>query len=446
MRQSVTMNHKCIETEPILNFKLNPLLYGFNNVFGFLNGVQSKFPDAISLAAGMPDERYFDVAGHLSSFDEYCDWVSARNHESRTSVTNKIGQYNSSKGMINEHIAKYLETDEGIKIAAREIIVTVGAQEAFAIAISTICDKENDVILTENPCYIGVSSFARLFGYAIEGVAIGKDGIDIDDLSFKIKEIQRSGRSVKLLYVIPDYQNPSGESMTLEKRLSLLEIAELHNFLIIEDSVYNSFSYSGKRQPTLKSMDSHNRVIYIGSFSKLLFPGLRIGFVAANQKIGAGSGQWVYLIDEMEKLKGQITNNTSTISQSILAGILLRNQYSLAILNEPKIEGYKCKRDTALNALERYVGVYKESWAKGVSWNEPDGGFFIRVSLPFELADSDVGACAEQYGVIYCPMSHFYLGGGGRNEIRISFSGNSTYDLAAGIERLSLFLRSKAGH
>src|ERR1700761_4118611 len=106
------MNNKCIETEAILNFKLNPHLHGFDNVIGFLNGIQSRFPDAISLVAGMPDEKYFDVASHLSDFNKYCDWVSARNHEPRASVVNKIGQYNSSKGMINEHMARYLETDE----------------------------------------------------------------------------------------------------------------------------------------------------------------------------------------------------------------------------------------------------------------------------------------------------------------------------------------------
>lgn len=440
------MNQKCVETEAILNFKLSPYLHGFNNVIGFFNGIQSTFPNAISLAAGMPDERYFDVASHLADFNEYCDWTSKRNHESRASVANKIGQYNSSKGMINEHISKYLETDEGVKAAAGEIIVTAGAQEAFAIIISTICDKENDVILTENPCYIGVSSFARLFGYPIEGVAMAKDGIDLDDLNFRIKEIRKSGRSIKLLYVIPDYQNPSGACMTLEKRLGLLEIAELNNFLIIEDAVYNSFSYGTKRQPTLKSLDNYNRVIYVGSFSKLLFPGLRIGLIAANQQIEAEPGRRTFLIDEMEKIKGQISNNTSTISQSILAGILIRNKYSLASLNEPKIESYKCKRDVAINALERYIGAYKEGWSKGISWNKPDGGFFISMSFPFELTDSDVSICADQYGVIYCPMSHFYLKGGGRDKIRISFSGNATCDLATGIERLALFLKSKTVH
>lgn len=426
------------------DFPINPALgKDYNNMFSFLNDTAARYPRAISLVAGMPDESFFDVEGHMSALQVFVDYVSATTGKTRTAVIDWLAQYNSSKGLICDILAKYLACDEGIHVSPRDIMVTVGAQEAFAILVSTICTGNNDVILMESPGYIGLSAAAKLLGFRTESVSLANDGIDLDALEQRLATVAATGRRVKMLYTIPDYQNPSGYCMSVEKRLALLKLAKQHDFLVVEDSVYNSFSYNEERNPTLKSLDKENRVIYVGSFSKLLFPGLRMGMIVADQKIRTKDGSVVPLMDELEKVKGAFTNNSPGITQAMLAGVLIREQFSLRQLNGPKIHSYRQKRDALLAALNKFIKSYSDTWAAGISWNKPEGGFFIKISLPFDISNNDVLLCAEQFGVLFCPMAYFYLEGGGQNEIRLAFSKCTPAELEEGVKRLANFFRSK---
>ncbi|ELR68463.1 hypothetical protein C900_00356 [Fulvivirga imtechensis AK7] len=419
------------------------LTNGFNNVIGFLNDIQYKFPEAISFAAGQPDEKFFDVKDHIGKFDTYIDYLEAQSSRSREEIIGHVGQYNKTKGIVNDIIVEYLKKDENIHVKPHDLLFTLGAQEAFAVIVSTLTDRDKDVILLEDPSYIGVSSFGKVFDYKMEGVRTNDEGIDIDELEKKIIDVKSRGLNTKLLYVIPDYQNPKGSTMPLEKRLELLEIAEKHNILIIEDSVYNSFTYAQKKLPTLKSLDKRKRVIYVGSFSKSLFPGLRAGLIVADQYIELPSGEVITLSDELAKVKALFTNNTPTITQAILGGILLNYNYSLSNYNKKKFENYKIKRDNIIACLGKYIGTNVDDWAVGISWNEPNGGFFIKMEVPFEVTDKDVAHCAEKFGVIFCPMYYFYLKGDVRNEIRLTFS-NLTFDqIDSGIQKLAAFLKER---
>jgi monomeric phenylalanine-4-hydroxylase len=416
---------------------------GFNNTIGFLNDIQSRFPQAISFVAGQPDETFFDVENQVSKIGLFVQHRSQQTGESEKTVWNKIGQYGKTKGIINDLISEYLKKDEDIHAAESNILMTVGAQEAFAIIVSAICNRDEDVILTEDPSYIGLSSFTKAFEYNIAGIAINEEGIDLRELKRKIYALNGSGKRVKLLYVIPDYQNPSGSCMPIGNRLKLLEIARQYNFLIIEDSVYNSFTYAQKRNPTLKSLDRYNRVIYVGSFSKSMFPSLRVGLIAADQLIEDESGQVTPLIDEFAKIKAQLTNNTSPICQAILGGVLLQHNCSLNEWSKPKFDSYRRKRDAMVNCFNVQIKPYSDSWAHGISWNEPDGGFFIKMSLPFNIDMNDVAECAGRYKVMFCPMRYFYLQGGGENEIRLTFSNLSIGQIESGVKQLADFLKSK---
>jgi monomeric phenylalanine-4-hydroxylase len=423
-----------------LNFHLEK---GFNNVIGFLNDTQFKFPRAISFVAGQPDERFFDVENSIAEFKTYVDHLEKTTGRSRPGLVNQIGQYNKTKGIVNDIVAEYLSKDENINVKGDQILMTVGAQEAFAIIVSTLCNAEEDVILTEDPSYIGLSSFCKIFNYNILGVTVDEEGVDFRDLRNRIIEVSRIGKKVKLLYVIPDYQNPSGSCMPIGSRLKLLELARQYNFLIIEDSVYNSFTYAQKRNPTLKSLDRYNKVIYVGSFSKSLFPGLRLGLIVADQLIENGRGDCVPLIDEMVKVKAQLTNNTPTVNQAILGGVLLKHDCSLNDWSKPKFESYKGKRNRMVDSLHKYIGSFKDSWAQDISWNEPDGGFFIKMSVPFAVDSQSVMECAAGYQVIFCPMRYFYLNGGGEKEIRLTFSNLSPEQIEEGIKHLANYLRSR---
>ena len=440
------MEHLLLPEQDLVvrNYALNTHLgRGFNNVIGFLNDIQYKFPKAISFVAGQPDENFFDIENHLSKIDVFVEHMMKQTGESKLNTINKIGQYNRTKGIVNHLVAEYLRNDENIHVKADDLLMTVGAQEAFSIIVSTICDRENDVILVENPSYIGLSSFAKVFNYNIEGIDIDDEGIDLQQLKSKVLEINRSNKRVKLLYVIPDYQNPSGSCMPIGSRLKLLELARKYNFLIIEDCVYNSFTYAQKKNPTLKSLDKHNRVIYVGSFSKSLFPGLRMGLIAADQKIENEMGETVAVIDEMCKVKAQLTNNTSTISQAILGGVLLDLNCSLSEWSKPKFESYKTKQAKLLAALDKYIGNYENDWAQGISWNKPEGGFFVKMTVPFPVDGKSVSESAARYNVIFCPMRYFYLNGGGENEIRLTFSNLSPETIETGIKQLAAYLKSQ---
>jgi monomeric phenylalanine-4-hydroxylase len=426
----------------IRNFSLNSNIgKEFNNVIGFLNDTQFRFPKAISFVAGQPDEKFFDIEDHLSRFDTYVQHRMKDSGSTRVEVVNKIGQYGKTKGIINDIVAEYLRKEDDINVSADDMLITVGAQEAFGIIVATLCQQEKDVVLVEDPSYIGVSAFAKVFNYHIAGVGTDEEGIDLKALKNKILAVNSSGKRVKMLYVIPDYQNPTGSCMPIGSRLKLLEMAQQYNFLILEDSVYNSFTYAQKKNPTLKSLDRYGRVLYVGSFSKSLFPGLRIGMIVAGQKIENEWGDPVPLIDEMAKVKAQLTNNTSTISQAILGGVLLEKNYRLSEWNKGKFDSYKQKRNCMLAALDKYIDLEKDEWASGIHWTKPEGGFFIKMSLPFEIDNQSVIDSASRFNVIFCPMRYFYLKGGGERELRLTFSNLSLELIESGVQQLAQYIR-----
>ncbi|MGB3180601.1 MAG: aminotransferase class I/II-fold pyridoxal phosphate-dependent enzyme [Cyclobacteriaceae bacterium] len=425
------------------NIKLNKALSSnFKNVIGFLNDIQFRFPNAISLAAGQPDESYFRIEEIHEYFESYVDYLESKTSQSRDKIINNIGQYAKTQGIINEILCEYLRKDENISAKEHHVLVTVGAQEAFAIITATLCNRDEDVILVEDPSYIGLQSFSKAFDFQTDHIATDETGIDLEALEDNIITHRNKGKNVKLLYVIPDHQNPSGASMPVEKRLSLLRLAEKYNFYIIEDSVYNSFTYLDKTLPTIKSLDKFKRVLFVTSFSKSIFPGLRVGLVVADQQVMDPQGNVIDLAREMVKVKASLTNSTPTITQAILGGLLLRQDYSLSRYNYEKLQSYRGKLNTTLNCLDKYIGSFATTWASEISWNRPKGGFFLSMNIPYEITDAEVVQCAEEFDVIVCPMSYFHQKEGGQKEIRLTFSNLTLGEIETAISRLANYLES----
>lgn len=417
----------------------------YRDAMNFLNEIQLSYPEAISFAAGRPDDKFFNVQLQLNELNTYVGYYAALNRLPETEVLQGLGQYNKTKGIISEILADYLHNDENITAEKEEIIVTIGAQEAFAITVKTICNADTDVILVENPCYIGVTDFAKISGLEVCGVHMTPDGIDLADLEAKLQLIALSEKKAKLLYLMPNFQNPTGSSMPEKNKSDLLAIAEKYDFLILEDTAYNSFAYHNKPVISLKSMDAGNRVIYVGSFSKSLFPGLRLGVLVATQYVKNDKGEFLRLADEMAKVKAILTVNTPTINQAILGGILLKNGCSLMSLNEIKKREYKIKRDAMLDALHLHLGNLDETDPlKGISWSRPEGGFFLAVKLPFTITKDHIISCAGNFGVLVCPMSYFFLHEGGEKEIRLTFASLSAEQISKGVQQLSAFLKLAA--
>lgn len=412
----------------------DPLL----DVMNFLNEVVHRFPRAVSFAPGRPSERHFDVERSLGAASR---WVEARALASGVparAVWNDIGQYNKTNGVINDLIARQLAADEGISAAPESILVTTGCQEGMAILLLGLIDPAEDALLVSDPAYIGIPGLARILGLTIVPVPTGERGLDPEAVRQAVGEARALGRRPRALYDVPDFNNPLGTRMPLEARRALLDLAREEGMLIWEDNPYGMFSYDGPPLPTLKALDEHGVVIYMGSFSKTLFPGLRLGYLVTDQQVALPSGKRVPLAAELSKVKSLTTVNTSTVVQAIAGGILLESEGSLRSLVEAKLPFYRGNRDRMLGALEETLGDLD-----GVRWNRPEGGFFLTLTLPFDFTDDDLTVCARDYGVIVCPMRFFALTPGRERQVRLSFSYVTEEQIADGIGRFARFVRDR---
>ncbi|HEY0510320.1 MAG TPA: PLP-dependent aminotransferase family protein [Thermoanaerobaculia bacterium] len=413
----------------------DPLL----DVMNFLNEVVLRYPQAVSFAPGRPSERHFDVERSLGTA---ALWVESRARAAGLpprAVWNDIGQYNKTNGVINDLIARQLAADEGIAARPESIIVTTGCQEGMAILLLGLIDPAADALLVSDPAYIGIPGLARIMGLTVIPVPTGERGLDPAAVGRAMAEARRMGRRPRALYDVPDFNNPLGTRMPLEARRALLALAHENGMLIWEDNPYGMFSYDGPPLPTLKALDEHGVVIYMGSFSKTLFPGLRLGYLVTDQQVVLASGQRSPLAAELSKIKSLTTVNTSTVVQAIAGGILLETGGSLRPLVAAKLPFYRGNRDAMLAALDGALGDLGE-----VRWNRPEGGFFLTLTLPFEFTDDDLTACARDYGVIVCPMRFFALTPGRERQVRLSFSYVTEEQIAEGIARFARFVRDRA--
>jgi (S)-3,5-dihydroxyphenylglycine transaminase len=238
---------------------------------------------------------------------------------------------------------------------------------------------------------------------------------------------------------MPDFANPSGASMTVELRRRLLELAAEQDILLLEDNPYGLF-HDGPHPPTLKTLDTRRRVIYLGSFAKTGFPGARVGYAVADQRVAAADGGVSLLADELSKIKSMLTVNTSALAQAVVGGKLLKHRYSLAEANRRETAVYLRNMRQVLDGLGRRFAVS----SLPVSWNAPAGGFFAVVTLPFPAGDELLEYCAREYRVLWTPMSHFYTGGEGLHQVRLACSLLTPELIETGLDRFAAFVTSAA--
>jgi (S)-3,5-dihydroxyphenylglycine transaminase len=257
--------------------------------------------------------------------------------------------------------------------------------------------------------------------------------------------VKASGKVPKAVYDVPDFNNPLGTSMPLENRKRLLEVARKHGVLIFEDNPYGMFCYDGDPPSTLKALDDPRdpRVIYLGSFSKTLFPGLRLGYLVVDREETGADGKIRSLAAELSKVKSLTTVNTSPLTQALAGGVLVENEGSLRRVVADKLPLYRRNRDAMLAALDKHFGALGLT-DRGVRWNRPGGGFFLTVDLPFVFDDAAVAECAGDFGVIVCPLSFFALAPGYERRIRLSFSYVDPERIDQGVERLARYVAMAA--
>jgi (S)-3,5-dihydroxyphenylglycine transaminase len=410
------------------------------DTMNFLNEITLRYPDAISFAPGRPYDGFFKTDDIIGYIRRYLDHLAEKGN-TPSQIRDALFQYGPTAGQIRELIAESLRQDENIQVPPESIVVTVGCQEAMFLALRALISGPQDALLVSSPCYVGISGAARLLDIPVTTVEEGADGFRCADLEAAIRAEKARGRRPRLFYVVPDHSNPSGNTIPLETRRGLLELAARHDILILEDSPYRLVS-PGSQLPTLKYLDRERRVIHLGSFSKTVFPGARVGFVVADQLVADSAGRTRLLADELAKIKSMITVNTSPLSQAAVAGMLLTSGGSLSELNHETAAYYGSTMRATLQELDRHFHG-DNGGALGVHWNMPSGGFFLTLHVPFLADNAALARSAEEFGVIWTPMSYFYPDGGGEHNIRLSTSYLSQENIVAGISRLARFIESE---
>jgi DNA-binding transcriptional MocR family regulator len=397
---------------------LDPALESMN----FLNEVASRYPEAISFASGRPIEKF-------------CRYLTDDLGYGESELNRALFQYGRTKGIIHKLIARYLGVDEGITADPDSIIVTVGYQEAMFTVVRALRADERDVLLAVWPAYVGMTGAARLADLPVWPVHSGPDGIDLDDLVAQAARARAAGLRARACYVMPDFANPSGVSMTVGLRRRLLEVAAREGIWLIEDNPYGTF-HAGDHLPTLKALDTTRQVIYLGSFAKTGFPGARIGYAVADQRVSDGVGRVSPLADYLSRIKSMVTVNTPPVAQAVVGGKLLASEFSLARANQRETAAYLSNMRHLLEGLASRFPMPSDG-RPAVSWNKPAGGFFAVVTLPFPADDGLMELSASEYGVLWTPMSHFYASDGGSHQVRLACSQLTSEQIGTGLDRFA---------
>lgn len=369
----------------------------------------------ISFAGGLPDPQTFPV-------DQLAEIAQSVIKELGSSAL----QYAPTKGvtLYRKELQDFLYRNRGIKTEIDNIMVTTGSQQALDIIARTLIDP-GDVVIVEEPTYLAALNAFRIRRPRFVGVPVDDDGMKIDVLEEKLRKLRSEGTKPKLLYTVPIAQNPSGVTLSLERRKRLIELAEEYDFLIVEDDVYGLLVYDPSIDTTpLKALDKYDRVIYTGSFSKILAPGLRLGHIVAPKP----------LADVFERAKQSMDLHTPTLSQYIAAEALRRRVIEN---NLPRIrELYSAKRTAMVRALEENFRFWERIW-----FTKPVGGMFVWVKLNASIDTSQVLPKALDRGVAYVPGKSFYHDYSGIDTMRLNFSYPSIEAIERGIEILAQVYR-----
>ncbi|MGW4741972.1 aminotransferase-like domain-containing protein [Nocardia xishanensis] len=404
----------------------------------FLNEAVERFPGAVSFAPGRPAEGEFrtaDITRYLSAYVSYRAEVEGA---SEARITAELFQYGRTNGQIHGLIARTVANDEDIVIDPEAVVVTVGAQEGMLLVLRALFADAADVLLVASPCYVGITGVARLLGIEMVPVPEGPNGLEPAVLRQVSAQVRASGKRPRALYLVPDFANPTGSSVPGATRRQLLDVAAAADLLVIEDNPYGLFRRVGESPLTLKALDADRRVIYIGSFAKTCMPGARVGYVLADQPVTDALGRRTLLAGELSKIKSMVTVNTSAVSQAVIGGMLVDSGFRLREANTDAVKLYAQNLQLLLDELsDRFAD------RAGISWNRPDGGFFVVVTVPFLADDAALERSARDFGVLWTPMSYFHIDGGGRRQLRLSCSALTPEDIRAGVVRLVAFVNSE---
>jgi 2-aminoadipate transaminase len=371
----------------------------------------TRKPEIISFAGGLPAPQTFP----LKDIEEIACQVLREKG-------NVALQYGTTEGELplRQEIAKWMAAHKA-GINPDNIMITSGSQQGLDIIAKVFIDP-GDPIIVELPSYIGGLQAFQAYRAKMIGIPQDNDGMKVDKLEKVLAKMARKNKKPKFIYVVPDFQNPSGVTMPLERRKKLLELAYQYQVPVIEDSPYRDLRFTGDDVPPIYSLDTQDQVIVLGTFSKILCPGLRLAWMMA-------PAAWT---DRMIVSKQSMDLACPTFNQLIVAEYMKRG------LLQPQIESikklYGKKREVMLKAL-------KKNMPKGVKWTKPEGGLFLWVKLPKNLSATELFMKAIEENVAYVIGSAFHCDGKGQNTMRLNFSYASEEQIEEGVKRLANMIR-----
>jgi 2-aminoadipate transaminase len=363
-------------------------------------------PEVISLAGGLPDTSTFPAEDMAALMARVAADASAR-----------ALQYGPTEGMdeLKQCIVRVM-AEEGMDVEPDELLVTTGGQQVIDLVCKTLVDP-GDVVVAEGPTYPGAVPTFGAYEADVVQIEMDADGMRIDLLEETLDRLEREGRTPKFIYTVPTFQNPAGVTMSLERRQRLVRLAAQRELLVLEDNPYGLLRYEGDPLPPLYALDRGEYVIYLGTFSKILSPGLRLGWTAAPRPV----------LEKLNLGKQGADLCSSTFGQFFVIEYFAQRNWRdlLARLREL----YRRRRDTMFDALAEHLPSEAE-------WTRPGGGLFIWATLPDYIDTTDLLARALREHVAFVPGRAAYLDGRGGSSMRLNFSGVDDADLREGVARI----------
>ena len=351
--------------------------------------------------------------------------LTAAAHRALTTYRDETLQYGGRRGLaeLREWIAAYMNED-GAQVSVDEILVTNGAKHGIELVCQLLLDPGDSIVVTA-PTYLTAIPIFRSFG--AEFIEVGQDaeGLDTNELQAALRQLEQSGgRMPKFIYNVPDFHNPTGITMTRGRRGALLETAARYGVYVVEDTPYRMVRFEGGAEPTLKSLDANHNVIHVNTFSKLIAPGLRIGWVAAAQD----------LVARMLQLKSD--GGTSPLVQRIIVEWCKDGNFS--VQSDKARHTYRSHRDFMVAAVKRDLPQ--------ASMVEPQGGYYVWLTFPRDVNTDELTRCAADAGVTVIPGSKFYAlharsGAPWKNQMRLAYSHASPEQIDEGVRRLAAALQ-----
>ena len=378
--------------------------------------VAARSGDLVSFAPGYPDASQFP-------WDELRG-ISSELLDGRDGGTLQYGPTRGYTPLL-EQALNVLETS-GIHTSLEHLIITSGSQQGIDL-IARVLVSPGDVVLVELPTFTGGIAAFKNAQAELVGVRQDDRGISLEDLDAVWQREHRAGKTIKLLYVIPNFQNPTGSLLSRDRRAQLVEWAERRDVLIVEDDPYGSLYFDdvateAETRP-IRADDPHGRVLYLSTVSKTLAPGFRVGWVVAPPA----------LIERFDTAKQSTDLTSGILDQRIVYEALRRGVVDRLA---PRLrDTYRSKRDVMESAIREHAGGR-------LTWSQPKGGFFIWATLPDGLRDVDVLARALEHGVVFVIGSAFHVDGSGHDTIRLSFSAPTPDRIREGVRRLAATLRA----